>query len=962
MSEKRSFFISRAGADKPWAELIAGVVRDAGYEAVYQDQDFCDGTSFSHNMMLSAQSDCTIAVLSPDYFESEYCLAELHAALASDPIGVHGRILPVRVAPFELPRLLGHLTYVDLAGRDEDAARGRLKVALLKHGKPAPAKTALRSQSRRHVEQASRNRDAMIEKVWTIWIRGFLEQSLFHETRVVLGLSERPDAVARPLDLLVRRPDASERPLPRGISILELFDTMDRSLVILGAPGSGKTTLLLELARSLLSIAKDDPAHPIPVVFPLSTWSQSGKPLSEWLSDELNLRYGVPRNVANDWIKNDAVLPLLDGLDEVTITQRVACVESINAFRQSHGFLPVAVTSRTSDYEGLIEPLRLQGAVLVRPLTHEQVEAYLADLGVAGDRARSALHDDSSLWELLDTPLLLNMVAVVYSTQPEGPPQISVTTAERREHLFSSYVEKMLARHSEQGFYTSEQTVRWLSWLAYQMAVHGHTIFFLERVQGDWLPRRERWRAQACTLLASALCGGLVGAIGFDVGYGSLLVALGAVLSGELPDLEWVSQVVQYFQFYGLAGGLLVGLVVGLVFLPREIVCVETVRWSWRRSLIAAAFLVVGGPVVGLAFGLLFQGREAITIGLVIGLVIGLLFGVLAAPARGLIAGQIDTKSVPNEGIYRSLKRSVVCAIVFELLEVIGFGLLFVALALWGMGALAGLFMGSVGIPVIALVGTFVGLITGLIAGGEACLKHLVIRLWLVKNGSTPWNYVRFLDHSAGRILLRKVGGGYAFLHRLLLEHLAARHAELSADVAIRVIPTSIDGGDSVPHESVAQQVPGSVKNAAPRLERTVGVLNVALGFLAPFLLSLALLMAMRPPLPSDGPTSAASEMAVWTCVATGAILGVVQVGAGWYLLSMRRGARSVASAHAVANVIVLVLFYLFGLVFFGKTDTADYVVSTLAVVVGCVYPAVVWRVLSRGKPRNQSESAPKTD
>ena len=34
-----------------------------------------------------------------------------------------------------------------------------------------------------------------------------------------------------------------------------------------------------------------------------------------------------------------------------------------------------------------------------------------------------------------------------------------------------------------------------------------------------------------------------------------------------------------------------------------------------------------------------------------------------------------------------------------------------------------------------------------------------------------PWNYPRFLDYAAERILLRKVGGGYIFTHRLLLEY-----------------------------------------------------------------------------------------------------------------------------------------------------------------------------------------------
>ena len=137
---------------------------------------------------------------------------------------------------------------------------------------------------------------------WRCWRRSerfgspaFSEQSLFHETRILLGLSERPDAVARPMDLLVKRPHQGERPLPSGTQVVDVYDTMDQSLLILGAPGSGKTTLLLELARDLLARAAHDPAHPIPVVFPLSTWAESRKPSGEWLIDELNLRYDVPR-------------------------------------------------------------------------------------------------------------------------------------------------------------------------------------------------------------------------------------------------------------------------------------------------------------------------------------------------------------------------------------------------------------------------------------------------------------------------------------------------------------------------------------------------------------------------------------------------------------------------------------------------------------------------------------------
>jgi ABC-type uncharacterized transport system ATPase subunit len=73
--------------------------------------------------------------------------------------------------------------------------------------------------------------------------------------------------------------------------------------------------------------------------------------------------------------------------------------------------------------------------------------------------------------------------------------------------------------------------------------------------------------------------------------------------------------------------------------------------------------------------------------------------------------------------------------------------------------------------------GLIVGLIVGLI-GGKACIQHFILRLILYTNGYIPWNYARFLDYAAERIFLQKVGGGYIFIHRLLLEHFAQMELE----------------------------------------------------------------------------------------------------------------------------------------------------------------------------------------
>jgi DNA polymerase III delta prime subunit len=62
--------------------------------------------------------------------------------------------------------------------------------------------------------------------------------------------------------------------------------------------------------------------------------------------------------------------------------------------------------------------------------------------------------------------------------------------------------------------------------------------------------------------------------------------------------------------------------------------------------------------------------------------------------------------------------------------------------------------------------------------GGKACIQHFTLRLILYCNGYVPWNYARFLDYATERIFLQKVGGGYIFIHRLLLEHFAQMKLE----------------------------------------------------------------------------------------------------------------------------------------------------------------------------------------
>lgn len=231
----------------------------------------------------------------------------------------------------------------------------------------------------------------MIEKVWAIWITGVLQPSLPQDILLNLGLTERPAMVSRTLDLYVQRPELADQVQTPTTRLIDAFDRLDRALLIVGAPGAGKTTLLLTLARDLLQRAAQDREQPIPVYFPLSSWAKRRRLLADWLVDALNEQYDVPRKTGQTWVDADHILPLLDGLDEVQREQRSACVEAINAFRQEHGLPPLVVCSRVVDYDALGMRLRLQGALVVQPLTPQQVDSYLTQVGAPLAAVREAL-------------------------------------------------------------------------------------------------------------------------------------------------------------------------------------------------------------------------------------------------------------------------------------------------------------------------------------------------------------------------------------------------------------------------------------------------------------------------------------------------------------------------------------------------------------------------------------------
>jgi hypothetical protein len=121
-------FISYTHADQRWAEWIAWHLEEAGYHTMLQAWDFLAGSNFVLDMDTAArQARRTIAVLSPDYFASQFTPSEWAAAFRRDPTGDQERLLPIRVRPCDVEGLLGQIVYIDLVDQDEATARATLQ-------------------------------------------------------------------------------------------------------------------------------------------------------------------------------------------------------------------------------------------------------------------------------------------------------------------------------------------------------------------------------------------------------------------------------------------------------------------------------------------------------------------------------------------------------------------------------------------------------------------------------------------------------------------------------------------------------------------------------------------------------------------------------------------------------------------------------------------------------------------
>lgn len=660
------------------------------------------------------------------------------------------------------------------------------------------------------VKREERNRTTMLRLVNQVWVEGVLQQSLSDILPINLRLHKQMDAVdQKAWSQVIDLPPPHEQPIPPETNLVDIFAQMNQSMLILGEPGAGKTILLLMLARDIIAQTAHDAQQPIPVVLNLSAWGSRCLPLAQWLVDELRAKYNIPQRVAIEWVKREDLLLLLDGLDEVPALHRAACVEAINQFRQEH-LIAIAVCCRLSDYQALPTKLKLHGAIVLQNLTPDQIDQHLLRAGPALAGLREALQKESVLCELAQTPLMLSIMALAYHNQTSEALDMQPGDAleTRRQHLFDTYVERMFTRtaRTKQALYPQQQTLEWLSWLARMLTQHGQSTFLIEELQISCLSSKQQqtvyWIGSrvicgALLMLAvviGSLCAESITAIqegytitvarasitalvlgviyAFNFGLATLLVTRVSPIPALLLTCSLtflIAALITRSLVEGIVAGLLFGLAGGFAGIAlantQRIELSETLRWSWRRGLTGLLL----GLFISIAGSLILGNQRSTILVLANFLAIGPPVVSICTLLAGIHRTQVvGVRLVPNQGFFQARTNALW----------LGLALLFL---IFLVSLAVGLFQPTILYSSLAYgigFGLPLAVSTALYVGGGVCLQHIVLRLLLLRKKNIPWNLTHFLDYAGDLIFLRRVGSGYLFLHRTLMDYFCHRASD----------------------------------------------------------------------------------------------------------------------------------------------------------------------------------------
>lgn len=566
-----------------------------------------------------------------------------------------------------------------------------------------------------------------------------------------------------------------------------------RRLVVLGEAGAGKTILTSRFALTLLAGRERGSSQPVPVIFSLGSWDPARASLRDWLTEQLVTTYPVlgrpdatGGTVAARLLADRRILPVLDGLDEVTEGLRGDVVTRINAgMRPGDEYL---LTSRPREFREAVEAtdvLTAAAVVRLETLTLDDLDRYLPLTTRKGRGPGTKWHPvlehtrrsgvDSALFEVLSTPLMVALARAVFSDTDADPAALltvdspdSRTTREVLEDLLlAGFVPAVYSGDARAG-----RVERRLQFLAWQIRRRGtYDIAWWQFVLA--VPRVVVGAVAGAVITAAAWL-----AAGYPGWAGSW--------PDPVPQRAWVLATLVAGLVTGVAGGTIVGQARGIRPAPARIRLQMLGRLGQIAGQLAVslrgwrtiAWLLVwtgGGVLFGTAASVFGHSGNVVLVGFAAGLFAGLGTWFVVSFVRALGTPVDPTETTSPAELLRTDRRAALRQGL-----AVGLG---GATVFWTMLGFA--FEPAFGVPfdVVFADGRWIpGFLTMAAAGLVIWMLFvtvwgpwLVARLWLPLTGRLPWRVMPFLADAHERGVLRAAGGVYQFRHARLRDYLAAR-------------------------------------------------------------------------------------------------------------------------------------------------------------------------------------------
>lgn len=269
-------------------------------------------------------------------------------------------------------------------------------------------------------------------------------------------------------------------------------------IVIWGDAGTGKTFLLNTLAMDLLLEYEGGKRSQIPVVINLSTWNPvEHTSFDMWFVQRITTY--IPKLIWEELVKNDLVIFLLDGLDQVSKDARLSLIAAIAEFVSKQTRAQFVITSRPivqDDNRGIFDDRGFSHAT-IHMLNSSQIEHVIRNQGDKCIGLLSLITKGNKIAD--ESEFLLRFIHNTHRLRllcdwSEGKTEEEIIYSIRKDKfdLYIDWCRNSFLKVKKSGrddiWQQRDTIVEWMLWLAKKMKFAQVTEFELDVYQKHWLP------------------------------------------------------------------------------------------------------------------------------------------------------------------------------------------------------------------------------------------------------------------------------------------------------------------------------------------------------------------------------------------------------------------------------------------------------------------------------------------